>query len=647
MALKYKMNKVILRQLLGCILLLAIIYPTEAAVKLPHLISDGMILQRDSPLKLWGWASSNEKIEITFSGKSYKTKADKNGEWNITLPSQKAGGPYIIKINNIEIKNVLFGDVWLCSGQSNMELPVRRTLDLYANEIQNINNPNIRQFHVPMKYNFQAEEKDLQGGKWKEVTPKNILDFSAVAYFFAKELYDTYQIPIGIINTAIGGSPVEAWISEESLAKFPDCIETIKVLHNTPYIDSIRYTESVRSNEWQSLLNLKDQGINRWNQKQIDDSDWSVISLPGYWTDKNMKQKSGSFWFRKNFEIPSDLEGKQGIIRLGTIVDADSAFINGTFVGTTSYRYPPRIYNIPEGTLKSGINNIAVRVISYGDQGGFVEEKPYKIIIDKNEIDITGDWKFHLGAEMPTAGSQTFFQYKPVGLYNGMIAPLTKYAIKGFLWYQGESNTGKPKDYEPLSFALIEDWRTKWGKAELPFIYTQLANFMKVNKSPEESNWAELREAQRSTLQLANTGMAVTIDIGEWNDIHPLNKKDVGYRLALEARRVAYNEQDLIRNGPIYESMEIEDNCIILSFTSVGSGIYTNLDLEGFAIAGSDKKYVWAKAVVLSENEIKVWSAQVDKPTSVRYAWADNPSGANLKNKDGLPASPFTTDKEF
>lgn len=639
---KRKYNKLIS----CCLILLFIITGIQARVTLPRLINNGMVLQREAPLKIWGWASPNEKIKITFLNQSYNTKADKSGNWSIALPPHKAGGPYIMQVNEIEIKDILIGDVWLCSGQSNMELPIRRTLDLYENEVKTVHNTQIRQFRVPLKYNFQNEESDLQSGEWKSVTPENILDFSAVAYFFAKDLYDKYGIPIGLINTAIGGSPAEAWISKESLRNYPHYLDAARICATSGYIDSVRNTESQSSNQWHFTLSQKDKGISLWNKKDFDDSGWYSISLPGYWADKGIGQINGSLWFRKDIDIPQSMAGKEGVLRLGCIVDADSAFINGTFVGTISYQYPPRIYNIPAGVLKEGKNNVTVRVISNSGRGGFVEDKPYKIIVENDEIDLTGDWKYKIGAEMPPAGSQTFFQYKPTGLYNGMIAPFKNYALKGFLWYQGESNTNRAQEYRNLLSDLINDWRTKWSNPQVPFIYAQLPNFMKERKQPSESSWAELREAQRQLLNIPNTGMAATIDAGEWNDIHPLNKKIVGQRLALEARRVAYNESQIVSAGPKYENMEVKENYIVLTFSSVGSGIYTNLDLSGFAIAGSDKKYVWANAVALSHNKIKVWSNQIQSPVSVRYAWADNPVGANLKNEEGLPASPFTTEEQ-
>uniref|UniRef100_S0DFN2 endo-1,4-beta-xylanase n=3 Tax=termite gut metagenome TaxID=433724 RepID=S0DFN2_9ZZZZ len=634
------------QKLILCLMALFAVVSVEAKVTLPRLVSDGMVLQRDEPLKIWGWASAGETVKVTFLDGSYKTKADRKGNWCVELPAHKAGGPYTMRVNGIEIRDILIGDVWLCSGQSNMELTMDRVLDLYADEVADANYPFIRYFRVPMKYNFRNEEADLQGGRWETATPGNLPDLSAVAWFFAKELYDTYGVPIGLINTSIGGSPAEAWIGAGALKDYPHYLEAARESAAQGYIESVTKADQRAGEEWRRTMDEKDPGVGVWNREDFDDSDWASISLPGYWADKGAGQVNGSVWFRKEIGLPASLAGKAATLRMGTIVDADSTFVNGTFVGTVSYQYPPRIYTIPAGVLKEGRNNITVRVTSNAGRGGFVEEKPYELIVEGDGIDLTGDWKYRVGAGMPPAAPQTFFQYKPTGLYNGMIAPLKNYALKGFLWYQGESNAGKPNEYKGLMAALINDWRAKWNKPRMPFIYAQLPGFMKENKLPVESGWAELREAQRQTLEIPHTGMAVTIDAGEWNDIHPLNKKTVGERLALEARRVAYGESGIVSTGPMYESAIVEDGGIVLAFSSVGSGIYTNLDLAGFTIAGPDGRYVWANAAVVSGGKIRVWSDWVPEPVSVRYAWADNPVGANLRNKEGLPASPFRADVE-
>ena len=615
----------------------------KAEVKLPRLISSGMVLQRNMPLKIWGWADPSEKVMVEFLGKTYKTIADRQGNWKVELTPVEAGGPFSMKINNIELENILIGDVWLCSGQSNMELWIRRVLDLYADEIRKVNNPDIRLFRSSERKDFKTPQTDYKDGAWLPATQANIMDFSAVAWFFADYLYQKYHIPVGLISTAIGGSPAESWLSESYAKKYLD-----KWLAKEARIDSLllkKKPQEGKTNQysWFKELGRNDPGVNRWSEDNVDVTGWPLISLPGYWTEKGVEQKNGSLWFYKEFEIPDSLVNKIAVLRMGRIIDSDSAWVNGTFVGTVSYQYPPRIYQIPVGILKPGKNILMERVISQNGKGGFVPDKPYEIRIGSQIIDLTGEWKYHSGAVMkPDVGAGTL-HFRPGGLFNGLISPVLGYQLKGVIWYQGESNTGRAREYKQLFEDLILDWRQQFNQPDLPFLYVQLANLGKPDRMPVESGWAELRDAQRRALELPNTGMAVTYDIGEWNDIHPLNKKEVGRRLALEAERVAYDDSTIVSSGPLYESMEISGNSIILTFSSVGSGLFTNSLLESFQVAGADGKFVWANAVTLSQNQVRVWSDDVSNPQTVRYAWADNPSCANLKNKEGLPASTFTT----
>jgi sialate O-acetylesterase len=355
---------------------------------------------------------------------------------------------------------------------------------------------------------------------------------------------------------------------------------------------------------------------------------------------------NGVVWFRKEIEVPASMTQKPGLLRMGTIVDADSVYINGQFLGTTSYQYPPRKYPIPENLLRPGKNTIVVRVINNRGKGGFVKDKPYQLTVGGQTIDLKGEWQYKLGAVMDPLPDQFFISYKPSGLFNGMVAPLLHNPIKGVIWYQGESNAGRPAEYRELFPALISDWRKHWHQGDFPFLFVQLPNFMKADDQPSESSWAEMREAQLKTLSVPNTGMAVTIDVGEWNDIHPLNKKPVGERLALIAQKLVYHDEQVVYSGPIYRSMQIEGKQIILTFTNTGSGLAVKGggDLKQFAIAGADKKFVWAKAKI-ADNRVVVWNDRIKNPIAVRYAWADNPEGANLINKEGLPASPFRTDE--
>lgn len=623
-------------------------------VRLPGLISDGMVLQRNAKVKIWGWALPDEKIAINFKGKKYNTTTSKCGKWAITLSPMKAGGPFNMKINgsnNIIIKDILIGDVWICSGQSNMEISMKRVSPLYESEIVNSENIYIRYFTVPKKYNFNTPQKDLEYGNWQKTNPENILGFSAVAYFFAKELYEKYHTPIGLINASLGGSPVEAWISEESLKAFPELYEEAQKFKDSTLISQIINSDKERMSAWYNLLRKKDKGYENpeeiWYNPTLDISDWNTMKIPGYWVNTQLGSVNGVVWFRKEINIPASMAGNKAKLILGRIVDADSAFINGVFVGTTGYQYPPRRYEIPSGLLKEGKNIIVVRVISNIGNGGFVLDKPYDLVVGEEKIDLTGEWRYKLGAKMEPLEGQTFIRWKPLGLFNAMISPLLNYRMKGVIWYQGESNAGEPLKYRKLFPALIKDWRKNWNQGDFPFLFVQLHNFMEAKDEPSESNWALLREAQLKTLSVPNTGMAVAIDIGEWNDIHPLNKKDVGRRLALAARKVAYGEEDVVYSGPIYKDTEIKENKVILTFKHTGSGLVVKGggELKGFAICGPDKKFVWAEAKIKGDKVI-VWNDNIPNPVAVRYGWADNPEGTNLYNKEDLPASPFRTDNE-
>jgi sialate O-acetylesterase len=638
---------------ISILILIAVVFlfpkNADAAVKLPRLISNGMVLQRDVPLKIWGWADPSEKVKVEFLGKTYRAKADKRGNWKIELPAIAAGGPYIMKVNELEVKDILMGDVWLCSGQSNMELMVYRVLDLFQKEIEQTNNTHIRYFKPTIRTDSQTPQNDFKEGTWLPATQENILNFSSLSYFFGDQLYQKYKVPIGLINNAIGGSSIESWVSEDFMKSNIDRWNAAKAK-----ADSIRATRSAEKSEarfdFNAELAKNDPGLGRWSKADVNTSDWSQISLPGYWSDKGVDMRMGSIWFYKEFDVPDSLVNKKdAVLRLGRIIESDSAFLNGTFVGTISYQYPPRIYKLPVGVLKPGKNKLMVRVICPGGKGGFVEDKTYELRVGTQKIDLTGQWNYHIGANLKPPTTKGFAGgpgTRPSGLYNSLTSPIIGYRLKGTIWYQGESNTGMPQnEYHGLFKDLISGWRTKFNQPDMPFIFAQIANLGVPNKQPVESGMANIREAQRRALEVAKTGMAVTTDLGEWNDIHPLNKKEVARRLGMEAARVAYGDNSPVSSGPLYESMEVVDNSIVITFKSVGSGLFSNCLLDGFQIAGSDGKFEWANAVVLSSNKVKVWSRKVTQPTVVRYGWDDNPAYANLKNKENLPASPFSTSK--
>jgi sialate O-acetylesterase len=616
-----------------------------AQIRLPRLISDGMVLQRADTLKLWGWAGADEQIRLNFDHQTYRTKANKNGDWELSLPPHQAGGPYDMVFsgsNTVKLTDIVFGDVWLCSGQSNMELPMSRLIDKYPEVIAAAGNKNIRQFLVPDEYDFKAQRKDLSAGSWESANPKNVMHFSGVAYFFAMELYKKRQVPIGIINSAMGGSPAQSWMSERAMGDFPDLLREAVRFKNDSLIREIETADQQAANKWRSMLNASDEGLkNNWKVAGADET-WATMIIPGYWANQPIGKLNGVVWFKKEIEVPPSMAGKPAKLLLGRIVTSDSVFVNGQFVGTTSYEHPPRRYLFDGSILKAGKNEITVRVINNSGHGGFVMDKVYELIAGNDTIKLAGAWKYKLGAKMEPAPNQTFIRWKPVGLYNAMISPLQHYKIKGVLWYQGEANTYNPNEYEQLMRALMADWRTTWKKSNLPFLIVQLPDFMEAKNEPSESNWAETRAVQQKLGKLPHTATVVTLGLGEWNDIHPLNKADVGRRLALQAERLVYGNTTAVASGPVLKSITATQGNLTLSFDQTGSGLMAKggKELQAFAIAGADKKYVWAKAHVSGKNTV-VLNSRVAQPKYVRYAWADNPQGANLYNKEGLPASPF------
>ena len=622
-------------------------------ITLPKLISDGIVLQRDAKIPIWGWASPNEKIIIHFNKKTYKTTASKDGNWQIELPKMKAGGPYILSLsgkNNIEIKDILIGDVWLCSGQSNMVHQLDIHDVTYEKEIATANYPEIRHFKIPTTTSISGEKEDLDGGNWQKAIGNDVRPFSAVTYFFAKKIYEKYQIPIGLINASVGGTPIEAWIPKEGYKEHADILKIIEENKDTAFINS----QNVKPPFNASTEKITDKGLigeKLWYDVDFVPKNWRQINIPGYWEDQGIRDLNGVVWYRKEIEIPASMVGEKARVFLGRIVDADELYINGVKVGNTTYQYPQRRYTVPENLLKAGKNTFVIRVTNNNGKGGFVPDKPYYIFTEKDTVDLKGYWHYKVGDVFKPIDFSKFTKNKkirrinaqnePTSLYNAMVAPFTKMPLKGILWYQGESNSGRPDTYEAYMKNLISGWREVFNQPDLPFIYAQLPNFMDVSYLPLDSGWAELREAQLKALSNPNTAMTVNIDLGEWNDIHPDNKKDVGERMALAGLKLAYNE-NLVYSGPLYKDYEIKENKVIISFSHIGSGLKTNDGeaLSEFAIAGEDKVFVWANAKI-EDDKVIVWNDTIENPKYVRYAWADNPDNPNLYNKEGLPASPF------
>jgi sialate O-acetylesterase len=628
-----------------------LITTVSASVTLPKLVSEGMVLQRNADVKIWGWASDGEKISIHFIGSTYNTTTDTNGEWEVTLSNLKAGGPYDMQIeasNSIKINDIVVGDVWVCSGQSNMGFSLGSVSELYKDDIARMDNPFIRQFFTFPGTNFNEREKEFKFGRWQHADSKNIRSITAVGYFFAKTLYEKYKVPIGLISVSLGGSSAEAWISEEAIKSFPIYYEKLKKFKDPEYIKGINKQDSERVANWNIRLRENDEGLKvtqgTWFDPVLNTSDWETMHVPGYWPDTKLGAANGVAWFRKEINIPSDMIGKPATIKLGRIFDCDTVFINGKFIGSVGSQYAPRVYTIPEKLLQDGSNIIVVRDISYIRHGGFVPGKEYEISVGDKKINLEGEWKYKRGAIAEPLEDRLFTGKIPTGLFNSGIAPILKYRIKGVVWYQGESNTSRAYEHYDLFKLLINDWRENWHQGDFPFLYVQLPNFVEVNEETSTYDWALFRESQLRALAIPHTGMAVTVDVGEYNDIHPKDKKDVGYRLALAAEKVSYGENNIVYSGPIYKSMNTGGNKITLSFTNIGSGLIAKDGgaLKCFEICGVDDEYFPAKTKI-DKDKIIVWSDKVTKPVAVRYAWANNPEGANLYNKEGLPASPFRT----
>ncbi|MCL7986677.1 sialate O-acetylesterase [Sphingobacterium sp. lm-10] len=602
---------------------------TEAAIRLPSLVSDRMVLQRDTELKIWGWADAGEKVTVRFREKHYYTEADEAGKWIVQLPAQLAGGPFIMEINELILRDILIGDVWLCSGQSNMETPIARLVEKYP-EISVSNQHMIRYFKVPTQNTMrQPEESIPHGGEWFSGTSSDIMNWTALAYFYAKQSYEHNGIPVGMLVSSLGGSRIESWIDQVHLQEFPD--------------------RRIDQNAGDSLATVEENlGLAGWNTREWDDTNWSETQVPGMWqTNPDLATLRGILYLRKTFDLPASMAGRHARIYLGTLVDSDSVFINGHFVGATAYMYPPRKYDIPTGILREGKNVVTVRLRSDAGNGGFVEDKKYYIQGDDLIIDLTGSWKYKVGLDLAAAQSSqdrmSNQQLAGSGLFNGMIYPIRNYQIKGAIWYQGESNTGQPQAYKTHLKNLVTNWRALWEQPNLPFLLVQLPNFLPEKNEPSESGWAAIREAQAQAAQeLTHTALAVTYDTGEWNDIHPLNKKDIAIRLFLGARKLVYGEK-IQSSGPIYQKIEVDGDRIVLYFTEKGLKIRDGQCLKHFAIAGEDKKFVWAEAVIKG-NKIIVHHEAIKRPVAVRYAWSDNPQQANLMNMDGLLAVPFRTD---
>ena len=657
-----------MRKILFSVLLVACSMNVHAQVKLQPLFTDNMVLQQQANVPIWGEDKAGKKVTVVTSWdkKRYTTTTTAEGKWKVSVATPKAGGPYSITINDgktVRLNNVLIGEVWLCSGQSNMEMPVVGWGNDYfkAEHKDADNHPNIRLLQLDLVANAKpATHFKARNNGWSVCNYATLAPFSATAYFFGRDLEKHLNVPIGLIQTCWGGTLAEAWTGKESLELDPDFTNGLKHLSEIPAskAESQKKYETAYA-QWQKDINNKDAGMKNgkalWVAPNFNDSDWKTMKIPSLFSQNGLEKFDGIVWFRRTIDIPSSMAGKNLTLQLGPVDDMDVTYFNGERIGEMSGWERDRIYQIPSRLVKAGKNVIAVRVLDpQGDGGIYGKREVIRLVAEgekgeKNvtqELVLTGEWHYKVSTDMSNLPAEPVNPNNnpnlPTVLYNAMINPLIPYTIKGAIWYQGEANANRAYQYRELLPLMINDWRNRWGY-RFPFYIVQLANFMARHDQPAESAWAELREAQAMTTNLDNTGISCTIDIGMEKDIHPSNKQDVGHRLALIARAKTYG-QNVEYSGPLYQSYEMSGSSIRINFSHTTGGLKTNdgQPVTGFAIAGPDHVWHWATAKI-DGNSVIVSSDKVKFPVAVRYAWADNPA-CNLYNGANLPAFPFRTD---
>lgn len=631
----------------------------QAKVVLPSVFTDNMVLQQKTDITFYGDATKNKQLTVKtgWNGKEYHTEADGQGKWSLKIPTPAAGGPYEITFSDgkkLQLKNVMIGEVWFCSGQSNMEMPVAgwgKVMN-YEQEIAEAAYPAIRLFQVK-KNTSLAPLKEVEStlGGWQECSSATVPEFSALAYFYARALWKELNVPIGVIDCTWGGTPAEAWTSHETLRQvmgFREEMDKLERLGFDPNRMEQAYSEECA--HWQSLFTEKDKGMENgklcWTAPSLSEEDWQTISLPGYWEGKGLKDFDGIIWFRRSLEIPAEWAGKPLTLRLGMIDDEDITYFNGVEIARRAGYMTPRTYTIPAKLVKAGKAVLAVRVSDFGGEGG-IHGKAEELYVeaDGKRISLAGDWKYRIGLSLkgfpPAPVSPIQSSSYPTVLFNAMVKPWTAFPIKGVIWYQGEANVGRSEQYGDLFPALITDWRRQW-RSNFPFYFVQLANFMESKKIQPNSEWAALREAQTKALKLDQVGMAVTIDIGLADDIHPKNKQEVGRRLALLALAGSYGK-NVSSSAPVFQNYIIKGDKMELDFGQKQDGFkIKDTTLKGFTIAGPDRVFYSAEAMV-QNGKIIVSSPKVSVPLAARYGWADNPD-CNLYGENGLPVAPFRTD---
>lgn len=607
-------------------------------LELPRLFSDHMVLQRNEPVRFWGWSAPDAEVTIQIDDFEMSTRSDQEGKWVGLYPAHAAGGPFTVTIMSSgeqrELTDVWFGDVWIAGGQSNMEWKIGWKIDNWEAEVQDSDYPQIRFFEVANEFSVTPRQK-IDSGEWVVASPDNAAEFSAVAWFFAKRNHLEKNVPVGIIDSNWGGTPAESWISAERLIEVEGYQEAAREVLNP----AINWQERMEANQerekrkWELIDDEKNFLKIGAHKSGYDDTSWKTVSLP---TDEPL---SDFVWIRKSVDLKSTENVK---LSLGELVQLAKVFVNGGLVWEKGWQDSVGVVDIPAKILKRGKNTIAVRVINdWNNQVSIGKPGAMWIESDGDKRSLEGEWKFNNTLE-PKMPEVEFFHWRPGMLFNAMIHPIAGYTIAGAIWYQGENNADKAIYYNELFETMIEDWRLHWKQGSFPFLFVQLANFMERKDEPTDSQWAELREAQTQTLELPETGMATIIDIGDADDIHPRNKQDVGHRLWLAARKVAFGE-DVVYSGPMYRSHEIRNDKVYVSFQHVAGGLKAEGMPKGFELAGKDGNFFKADAEIAGE-KVVLSSKSVQDPVHIRYAWADNPE-TNLYNKEGLPAVPFRTNK--
>jgi sialate O-acetylesterase len=632
--------------LIALVLLLTITTDVLAKVKLPQIFGSNMVLQRDRPITLWGWADPGEKISISFRGSDYTAQANGQGKWQTEIKSSPAGGPFVLKINELILDNILLGDVFLCSGQSNMAFLLMKA-DGGEKDIANAANQNIRVFNVNRDIEFQPLDDLTKKTPWQLCGPQSVGKFSAVAYYMGRKLQKELNVPIGLISSAYGGTVIEGFISASSLdtiARLKSILNEIGQKNQKQYLAD----KMVELEKTQGKLNQYSNADVLWDTINptipVYEKSWAMMKLPTLWEKAGLQNVDGVIWFYRELNLNDADCQKDAFLSLGRIADQSVVFFNGMKLGSSpDSRDLLREFTISKGLLKPGLNKVLVRVANKGRNGGIwgPQGKMFFKSGSGNRVTLEGNWAYKIQHINITVHPNDV----PSSIYNAMINPLKTLQYKSVIWYQGESNANWADEYEGLLKNLIKDWRKVFNQPQLPIIVVQLPNYKKVPAVPEvNSAWAMLREAQEKATKQANAGLVTIIDLGLADDIHPTNKLPVGERVANKVLQLVY-DQRLVADGPVFKSMKIDGSKIALTFDHAdGLTVNKKAERSNFMVAGEDQKYVWAQAKV-EGNKVTVWNDEVKNPIAVRYAWADNPGENYLYNAAGLPMYPFRTDR--